>query len=96
MGVLCSGYAHARHSGQPTTNVSDNFPSHVFCRVTLKHLPQPLKSHILCFGPLQKPISSFVHPKSAFLGGSPNLFSLSHWNPYISVSWEPIQNYGTP
>ena len=42
------------------------FSGTCFYRVTLKHLPQPLKSHISCFGPLRQPIA-FWRGK----GGSP-------------------------
>ena len=95
MGVLNPGSAHARPSALPPIDVSRNFPAHVSAEITLKHLPQPLKSHIWCFGPLRQPISPFVHQKSGGggLGGSQNL--IFHWKPNIFVSWEPIKNFGT-
>jgi hypothetical protein len=52
MGVLAPGSAHSRPSARPPINTGGNFPAH--CRVTFKHLPQPLRSHIRSFGTLEQ------------------------------------------
>ena len=48
MGVLAPGSANARPSAQPFPT----FSGERVCRVTFKHLPQPLISHIQSFGTL--------------------------------------------
>ena len=52
MVVLAPGSAHARPSAQLPIDTSGNFPAHSVCRVTFKHLPQLLRSHIESFGTL--------------------------------------------
>jgi hypothetical protein len=68
----------------------EQFPlsgAHV-CRVTFKHLPQPLQSHILSFGILGQlfkiPPFSAHKLHSAGVGGSPNFFG--GWHPIICVT----------
>ena len=49
MGVLAPGPAHARPFARPhNQHEQKNFGAHV-CKVILKHLPQPLTSHIQNF-----------------------------------------------
>ena len=46
MGVLAPGSAHARPSALPPIDTSRKLSGTRVCRVTFKHLPQPLISHI--------------------------------------------------
>ena len=50
LGVLAPGSVHARPSARPPINTIGNFSGTHVCRVTFKHLPQPLRSHIRSFG----------------------------------------------
>ena len=54
MGVLALGSVHARPSARPPIDTSGIFSATCVCRVTFKHLPQPLRSHIRSFGTIKQ------------------------------------------
>ena len=70
MGVLATGSAHAGPSGRPPIDTSRNFSDACVCRVTFKHLPQPLRSHIRSFGTLGQLLKiPPCPPKDVIVGG---------------------------
>ena len=53
MGVLVPVSARATLHSAPHQNQPESFSAHV-CKVTVKHLPQPLRSHTQGFGTLRQ------------------------------------------
>jgi hypothetical protein len=90
MGVLAPGSAHARPSARPPLDTSGNFSGTNVCRVTFKHLPQPLICHIRSFGT----IGQLLKEKKNRPRGWGNEL---HFPPRIFVIFisEPMQKFKT-
>ena len=93
MGVLAPRFAHARPSAQPYIDVSGNFSAHMSAESPLNISPNP--SEVI--SKVSEPYDNFSKyppvPVRGGMGGARIIFY--DWNPNISVSLEPMQNFET-